>query len=178
MKHKEYILQLLGIIGVVVIERSLLGGLPGAFSRLHLIAVLIPFLVILRGAGYALPWAMAAGALSDMYSFLPFGVYITAFSASAAATYALTAGLLTNRSLYSLLVLAAASVISFEAVYMAMAYFKGFVLSSGSFAPMVEIFARRMKGSLVPDLLFAAVLFLFINMFSYRFKPFFIVPNK
>lgn len=93
------------IIGIGILQVSLLPHWPLPVRWVHLVAALTIFVIVVVSFEYGLLWAFTGGIFLELYSGYPFGVTLLALLLTAISVNALFAHFFTNRSLYSLLLL-------------------------------------------------------------------------
>lgn len=113
MFNKKNIFWLVSLILIFIIEQALILPLD---ARLNFWPTVLIFTLLIFDLKKALAWALGAGFLLDLYSFLPFGSYLAYFFLIMLLLYFLTKNFLTNRSLVSLLILNLIACASFLAL--------------------------------------------------------------
>jgi len=103
--YGKTLLNIISIILLSVFQVSFISALPGWLNNVNAAALALVFILALGSFRSALFWAFGLGFLLDIYSFLPFGVYSAAFMATVVIINFFLVNFLTNRSLYSFLVL-------------------------------------------------------------------------
>ncbi|MDD4271369.1 MAG: hypothetical protein PHF50_01035 [Patescibacteria group bacterium] len=112
----KIITNIILIIGLGVMQIALVGDLPGMASNLNLILVVLIFILGFLSFNFAICWVIGIGFLFEVFSFLPFGVYLISLSLTIIIANFLLNYFFTNRSLYSFLALTALATIIYELV--------------------------------------------------------------
>lgn len=86
---------------ISLIQISFIQSWMSWLGYFNLVLVALIFVLSLSGLDKALLWAGTAGFIHDIYSFLPFGLFISIFILSALAANLLLKSFLTDRSLFS-----------------------------------------------------------------------------
>lgn len=101
--------RVLGHITLVVVlsllQISLISSLPIPFNSINIILVTLLFLLLFDDLAMLLSWLVISGFVLSIFSYLPFGLAIIALWITILFCYFLFYQVLTNRSLYSLLIL-------------------------------------------------------------------------
>jgi rod shape-determining protein MreD len=165
------------IIFLLYLSAGLQLGLFNNFfwlSQFNLFLVVLVFFVNLSSFSAALIFAFGSGLLLDIFSSLPFGTYLTTLGLTALVLEFLFFNFFTNRSFYSLLMLAVLAVVAYQVVFLAVAgvlYFAGwsdFFVHHNYWLPAT--------GQLFITLMAVTLIFWFINRQSKSFKPTFLRP--
>jgi len=163
------------IVVLAAAQIALVSGLPAWLANLNLLLVVLLFVLSFGGLELALGWAVGAGALLEIFYFLPFGAYLISFSLAVMAANFLMNYFFTNRSLYSFLALTASATVIYRlAVYAVVFIFDksgGALLSGGNF--WLSLFKQ-----LGLNLALTLIIFYLIHFLSRSFKPVFLVKNK
>ena len=160
-----WILIAIAFIALFALQIAGIHSLPGGLY-FNLLAVILVFYLVLFGWEKALPWFLFSGFLFDIFSFKLFGFYMLLFAVILILVYWLLTYVLTNRSLYSFLLLIAAVMIVYD-----VAVTVAFNLSWQNF--FIEELRR-----LGANFLLTVVGFYLVSYFSYRLRPVFLVKNK
>ncbi len=99
---KKYLLSALLVITVFVLHQSLAAHLDWRFS---LWPVILVFILFTFNENSALLWALISGFLLDLYSILPFGIYLIVLFLVILIIYLLAKNFVTNRSFTSFFIL-------------------------------------------------------------------------
>ncbi len=173
------ILQLVAIIlaclFLAVIQFSLISSLPGAFNQINLVLMLVIFVMFFFGIRSALLFIFVLGFFLDIFSFQFFGFYIISLAIAVMTSYLISENWLTNKSLYSLVVVLIITLFTYNLLAASLAFIAvGF---NGSFGPFHSSFWISLFYQLAWGVL-AAILFFNITVsLARRLKPFFL-ENK
>jgi hypothetical protein len=105
------------IIGLSLAQISFISGLPIPISYLNLILVALIFILGFADLNLAIWWALGTGFMLEIFSFLPFGIYLMSLCLTVIIANLLLNYFFTNRSLYSFVVLAALATISYKSIF-------------------------------------------------------------
>lgn len=166
-------LNLILIYILSVWQISFIAALPFGISHFNLILVILIFILILGGFKLSLWWAIGAGFLLDVYSFLPFGIYLISLFSMVLLTDFLLANFFTDRSLYSFLALTFFSTLFYSFLFYLLTYIFSF--------PEIKIsvfggkeFWLVLGFQLFFNLLSVFLLFYIFSFASKRLKPVFL----
>ena len=163
---------------IALIQIGFVGALPVWFSEFNLVLLVLVFFLGFNRLETVLFWGIGMGIIYDLYAFAPFGVYTISLVITIFGAYFLLANFLTNRSLYSFLVLTSFIIFSFE-------FFSFVIISISSlifnreflFVFNKSFFLYKMYGLFLNLFLMSIFLYLF-NFFSSKFKPVFLKKKK
>jgi len=110
----KIITNIILIIGLGVVQISLVSGLPGMASNLNLALVVLIFILGFSGFNLTAFWTVGLAFLLEIFSFLPFGAYLISLSLTVIIASWLLNYFFTNRSLYSFLALIALSTVIYD----------------------------------------------------------------
>lgn len=158
------------------LQIAFISGLPGWFSSLNLILVVLIFILGFVGFEAAMWWSLGTGLLLEIFSFLPFGIYLISFCLTMAIANFLLNYFFTNRSLYSFLALTALSTLAYELLVNLAAFF--FLEAGGRFFLMRSSFWSLVLEQIILNLLFTIFLYYVVHFFSRNFRPEFLIKNK
>lgn len=160
------------VSALAIWQLSFIYSLPSVFSQINLVVIALVFTLFFFGIRSALAVAVISGLWFDIYSFSFFGAYISIFILIVIFSEWILRSRLTNRSLYSFLLLMLAATVAYSFAYTILIYAAGlypgrFFLWRGSF--WSDLFYQALSGEIISLLLFnlAAVL-------TRRFQPFFL----
>lgn len=174
LKYFRIIFSFLFIVFLVIWQRSFIVALPGWLKYLNTPLVVLIFILVLSGAVSAGWWAAGVGAVMDIYSFTPFGVFTLVFLLTIIGSNFLFQRFLTNRSLYSFLVLILFATFFYEFL---LGVSDHLIISLGS-NPGIFIFNKGFWSALGRQIMTNAgatfLIFYLFNFISNRFRPVFI----
>ena len=161
---------LLGLM--VIFQITFLGGLNLFWANFNLVLAGLVVLVALADFNQALVYAVLAGVMMDVYSSLPFGIFLAVLFILAIILEILFLNFFTNRSFYSLIIMGLIAVLIYHLLF--------FIISGLFYLTGVSEFFGGHKIWLallyqLADLtILLALVFWVLNKISKRFKPTFI----
>lgn len=166
------------IILLSAVQLSIIKALPYPLAALNLFVVSLVFILLLAGWRSALWWSFGLGLVLDLYSFAPFGINLLSLAITLFAVNFLLTNFLTNRSLYTVVILSGAAYLVYEitvfVLYLSLAFW------ADDHLPQVfdlNFFSSQLFGLLL-NLLVTILLFYFLNFISRRYLPFFLIRKK
>lgn len=164
------------IIILAVAQVSFISGFNGWLDNLNLLLIILIFILGFAGLDSALYWAVGAGFILEIFSFLPFGVYLISLALTIAAASLLLNYLFTNRSLYSFLMLAAITTAIYNFIIYAFIFFFNGVdkLEPLSGSRILISFSEQIG----LNLLATAIIFYIIHLLIKNFRPMFLMKGK
>ena len=176
--YSKIIINALSIIGLVVVQVSFINALPALFNNLNLVLVVLILILWLGNFNLTLWWSISAGTLLDIYSFMPFGIYLISLLATILLANFLLSNFFTNRSLYSFLALTLFAFIWYEFLLYFIGYLAAF-LSREEFILNLNLnFWLNELSQLIINLLLVLVIFYVSNFAGSRLKPVFLFKYK
>lgn len=160
---------------LTIIQVAFISGLPEWFSNINAVLVVLIMILGFGSFGNALVWAIAVGVLLDMYSFSTFGLNIVSLVGVLFLTNFLLKNVLTNRSLYTFVLLTLLASVIFELLNFIITYvYTSLFRQSFLFSfPSNFWFDELLK--IIANVVLSFVLFYIISYFSKRFKPMFLI---
>ena len=163
---------------IAFIQIGFVSATPAWFSEFNLVLLVLVFFLGFNKLETVLFWGIGMGIIYDLYAFSPFGAYTISMVITIFLAYFLLVNFLTNRSLYSFLVLTSFTVFCFE-------FFSYIIINISSFVFNQEFlfvfnksfFLYKMYGLFLNLFLMSIFLYLF-NFFSSKFKPVFLKKKK
>lgn len=160
----KYLFIFIGMAVLFVAQTALAKSLPGGVY-INLSLVVLVFLLVLFGLEQAVGYWLISGFLMDLFSFKLFGFYTVLFGALLLLVYWLLNNVLTNRSLYSFLLIVTLVT----------------VLYDGANWLVFGLPADNLLGSefkrLLANWLITVVSFYVVSWMSYRLKPVFLIKR-
>jgi hypothetical protein len=158
--------------GVAIIQSSFVFNLPAAFSQINLIVIVLVFTLFFFGFRPALYAAVVLGFWLDLFSFYFFGLHILLFLATVIFANWVLSAWLTNRSLYSFLLLIFIATAVYDFALALLFFLSGaslgtFFLWQGSF--WLGLFYQVIWSGLAGLLMFNLA-----SALTRRFQPFFL----
>lgn len=175
MRLKIFFFAILTVL-VLVLQISFFGSFSWLWLNLDLAAAVLVFLIFLAAPEISLLFALSAGLVLDIYSGLPFGIFLFSWLLTWLVLIFLSLNLFTNRSFYVLLILgliAVAAQAGFFCLFAGALYLFGL----NEFLPDRHYFfiflSRLATNSLLLILGFKS-----LNLWSRYFKPIFLYDQK
>ncbi|MFH0891486.1 MAG: rod shape-determining protein MreD [Candidatus Falkowbacteria bacterium] len=163
------------IILLSVSQVSFVSGLPGWFVNINLPIITLVFMLALSGFRLSIFWAFGMGLLLDIYSFLPFGVYMAVFLSIAILINFFLIHFFTNRSLYSFLALAAMALLLHEILVYSLSYAVYFVNRRDLAVYFDGMFWSDQAGVFLVNLSAVFMLFYLFTLAGKNLKPVFLI---
>lgn len=160
----KYVLIFIGMVALFGVQTALVKSLPGGiYFNLSLIVLI--FWLVLFGLEQAWFCWLVSGFLADLFSFRLFGFYTILFCLLLLLVYWLLSNVLTNRSLYSFLLIAAIVTIIYDSA-------TWLIVGIPADNLLFDEFKR-----LVANWLATIVVFYLVSWMSYRLKPVFLIKR-
>ena len=159
------------LLGLVVIQLSLVNRLPLGVGYVNLLLVVLVYLMILFGPRLALYWFIGAGWLLDVLSFNFWGLHMAAALLAYALSFFLLTSVFTNRSLYALMIIVMAATLVFDAVTAPL------ILQGWSSLMVGSIWLVEAK-KIAANLVATVGLFYIFNILTRRVQPVFLRDLK
>ncbi len=170
-------LNIFFIIFIFILQISFVSSLAWNFNMLNFILISLVFILVYFDFKVAAFWSLGFGFLLDVYSFDFFGIYIISLFLVLILLYFVLVGLLTNRSIYSFLALAAISVFSFQLIIHSLAYVLSF-LNESNFVFVKSFFWINILKQIFLNFILTILVFYTSSFISNRFKPVFLIRDK
>ncbi|MCX6794383.1 MAG: hypothetical protein NTY31_00055 [Candidatus Falkowbacteria bacterium] len=158
--------------GVAIVQFSFVLALPSVFNQINLTVIVLVFTLFFFGLRPALYAAIILGGWLDLYSFNFFGLYLLLFCLTVILVNWILKAWLTNRSLYSFLLLMLIATLTFGLASGFLFYFSG--ASSGGFFLWSGAFWSKLFYQAVWSELAGLLLFSLTGATARRFQPFFL----
>lgn len=159
----------------VLLQFSLISAWPFAFNQINLILIILVFSLFFFGHMSALLLALFFGFWFDLLSFNVFGIYLLSLFITVFVSHRVLKNWLTNRSLYSFLVIT----IIANAIYVFSLYLLIYLsrISRGAFFLGEKSFWSSFTWQIIWSVVAALLLFNLIAAVTKKLKPFFL-ENK
>ena len=176
MYFKIFLNSLL-ILFLFTFQVSFISALPGYFSNINILLIFLVYLLMISKLRITIIFAIALGALMDIFSFYIFGAYLSGFVLSIIVVNFLLVNFFTNRSLYAFLALiVSASILNFIFLTIVNNIFSVFLGD-----PLIlfnqEFFLSVVK-QVILNSAFMILIFYLTNFLNNRFRPVFLVNKK
>lgn len=176
--YGRIIINLIIVVGLSIMQLSLIKALPGWLSFINLIIISLIFRLSLTNLKNAIIWAIGFGALIDLYTFFPFGFFLLNYVVIVILTYFLLNNFFTNRSLYSYLTLTLFALVSHTIIKYCLYIINNFFIGNKFFYGIYETFwLNEIKGIIV-NLVLVLIIFNIVNIISQKFKPVLLIKAK
>jgi len=168
----KILLAIIAISLLTIVQISFLGNFGVYLSSFNLVLavlVILLFLVDLKGLIF---FTLFSGFILDLYSSLPFGLFMISLFLTALVLEMFLFNLLTNRSFYSVISLGLLAVILFNIIFLAISsaiYLFGLSDFYFNFRSWPSWLYQLLNISII-----LTVIFFIVNAFSKKFKPNFI----
>lgn len=172
----KIITNIILIIGLGIVQIALVSDLPGLASNLNLVLVFLIFILGFSNFNFAASWAVGVGFLLEVFSFLPFGVYLFSLSLTIIIANWLLNYFFTNRSLYSFLALTGIATI----VYKLIMYFLILIFIKISSSALITAgnFWFSMLEQIGLNLIFTFIIYYIIYFLGRNLKPVFLIKSS
>jgi hypothetical protein len=157
-----------------MMQISLINGLPVVFKNINLIIIALVFILGLGGFNLAFWWAIGAGFLTDIFSFMPFGINLFCLLAALFIVNFFLANFFTNRSLYSFLVLNLLYTLIFRFFLILLNYAVDYFAKRGFAIHYNLNFFVNELSALTLNFILVVIIFYMLSFLSSRFKPVFL----
>lgn len=159
---------------LALLQFSLVSAWMTPWSNLNLAMVAVIFAFLALGRDRAWFLALAIGWFLDVFGFHPFGLSLLSLFLSAVLVYLVLENLLTNRSLYSFLLLTAIGVLAEAIFYNLLLLVVDWSGATGQFFLISNSFWTALFWNLLSSLLLIGLFFNLLALASHRLKPFFL----
>jgi len=170
----QYLILLFVASLLALLQFSLVSALPWPWNNFNLLVVAFIFAFLTVGRDKAWLLAAAAGCFLDIWSFHPFGLSLLSLLFSAVIVYIILENVLTNRSMYSFLLLTAIAIISETFLYNIFLIILDWSGSASKFFLFSVSFWEALAWSLLLGLLVVGLFFNLLAMASRKLHPFFL----
>lgn len=159
------------IILLIFMVQVFISGLPVGPSSANLILVSLIFYLVFDDTKSLFYWIIALAMLTEAIAYLPFGAALISLSVSIFFAYILMNSWLTNRSLYSLLILTVVTTLVNNMVLWLYSSALGVISERAFFIDHLLVF-NRLAWSLFMNSLLMIIIFYILNFINPRLKPF------
>ena len=168
----KYIGWSLLIILAAAVQIFLTAGHNAVLANFDLVLIIMVLLVNLTSWNRVIWFLTLAGAIMDIYSSLPFGIFMISYLATALILEILFKNFFTNRSFYSLLILGGIGVAVYNLFFLSISGLLYYLGGNEYFTDWH--YGIAIGWQLADALIFLALAFLVINYLSKKFKPVFL----
>ena len=177
-KYSKIVINVILALALFIVQIAFISGLPGWFSNLNLILVVLIFILVLNSFRIAWWWSAGLGLLLDIYSFFPFGLFLISLTTAVFITNFLLNNFFTNRSLYSFLALTFFATLSYKLILFFLAFMAACLNISSVAADInIGVLINELPG-LAINIIVTIFIYYFLNLISARLKPVFLLKNK
>ena len=160
------------IILAAVIQIVLSASRQPWLVNFNLLLIVLILLVNLTSAGRVVWFLILAGAIMDIYSSLPFGIFLASYLFTAVILEILFINLFTNRSFYSLLILGVIGTAVYNLFFLSFSGLLYYLGGSEYFTGWHYL--TEVGWQLLETAVFLTLAFFLINYLSKKFKPVFL----
>lgn len=157
---------------------SFISILPSPLNHLNLALVTILILLLFDDLNLLFFWTILSSYLLALSSRLPLGVLLPAWWLVALSCYAILNQFLTNRSLYSLLLLALGGTVSLEIFTLIGSYIYKLFTGIAIYAPIDAALLYNLMHALILNSIAMLTLFYFMSAINAKLKPFLLLKRK
>ena len=157
-----------------VLQFSLISALPYPWYNINLLIVSLILVFLISSKEQAWTLALFMGYFSDLLSFQPYGSAIVSLFVSAVIIYLILENWLTNRSLYSFLLLTVIGIISEHFIYYLFVFIFDWSGQTNGFFLFKAVFWESLAWSILSGLLIVIFSFHFLVLLSRKLQPFFL----
>jgi cell shape-determining protein MreD len=176
--YLKIILNFILIVISSLVQFSFISVLPFGLDNFNFALVALVVILLVSSFSTSLWWAIGMGFLLDIYSFLPFGVYLACFFLTVLTANFLLVNSFTDRSLYSFLALIFLSSICFNLLFYSSIYFLGIFGGTPAIVVLGKDFWVNLIWQIFFNTLAVFLLFYVINFVSQRLRPVFLKRKK
>jgi len=171
----KVIANILLIIALGIAQIAFISGLPGPFSSLNLVLVVLIFILGFGSFNLAILWSFGIGLMLEIFFFLPFGVYLISFIFTIIIANLLLNYFFTSRSLYSFLALIALTTVAYELMINFLSL--TFSAENKSFFPADSGFWLLTLKQIGLNLLLTFFIYYLVHFFGRNLKPVFLMKS-
>lgn len=176
--YKRIIINSILILSLVIIQLSLISGLPARLNNLNLILVILIFILGLAGLDLAVWWIIGTGVLLDIFFFMPFGVFLICLSLTIIVTNFFLTSFFTDRSIFSFLALVSLATFVYEILLTLISYVV-YLLSPVEISLILnKTFWLAKLSQLGLNLIITIFIFYLVHFIKKELRPVFLVKNK
>jgi len=168
----KYIIWSILVIIAALIQVSFSSSQNAVLSNFNFILAVLALLVNLAPFDKVVFFLIISGLVLDIYSSIPFGIFLLSYLLVAIILEILFKNFFTNRSFYSLLILGIIAVLFFNGIFLSLS---GIAYSLGWSDYFTNwSYLTAVGWQLLDNLIFLTVAFFLINYLSKKFKPVFL----
>lgn len=160
------------ILLVSILDIAFISQLPAGLHHVHLLVIALIFVYLLGNVRYAVWWVLGGGMMFEVFSFNGFGWHLAALLLALGVIILLFQKVMTNRSLYSISVVAIFSVFFYDLVLLFRDYLSGEELISSWLAAT----GGELIGMLY-NIALALLVFYLSNSLTKRLNPGFLIKH-
>ncbi len=157
---------------ITILQITLLGSFNNYFSSFNLVLATLIILLFIIDFSWVVYFSIISGLILDIYSSLPFGIFMFSIFVSISVSYFLLLNFFTNRTFYSVVFVGLSAVVAYNVIFLitiGLSYFMG----------LSDFFVHydywlKLGYQIINIIILLIVLFLIINLFSRKFKPNFV----
>ncbi|NCN07310.1 hypothetical protein GW933_01310 [Candidatus Falkowbacteria bacterium] len=157
---------------VAIFQITLLGSFGDYLSSFNLLLAVLVLLLFLIDFKWIMYFTITAGLILDIYSSLPFGIFMVSMFLAITVSNFLLLNFFTNRSFYAVASVGLMAILSFNCVFLGVSGLT-YVLGVSDFY-IDKNYWLRLLFQIINILIILVGLFFIINLSSRRFKPNFV----
>lgn len=154
---------------IAIFQITFLGAWHNYFSNFNLAVAVLVIALFLVDFKWLMAFILVLGFTLDIYSSLPFGIFMFSLFSSFLAASFLLFNFITNRSFYSVLSLGLAAWLTFNLVFLALASL-AYALGLSDFY-VDKHYGWELLYQFINTAVLLIALFFTVNFFSNKFKP-------
>jgi len=166
--YKSFLANFAGIFIVALVDICLVSALPFGLNRIHFLFIAIIMILILSNIRLAAWWALGGAMILEAFSFRFFGTYLIVAFIVLSLAYFLFEKVMTNRSVYSVMVVTAAVTAIADIIFLILDYWT--VHDLGTITSQIISFIL----SVVFNVIAAVIIFYLFSALTRRLKPVFV----
>ncbi len=160
--------HILLIVLISILDITLVSELPWGLARISLLPVMLVFVFLLGNLRLAAWWVLIGGFMLELFNFGMYGFYYIGLLCSLVVINILFERVMTNRSLYSISVVTASSLLTYDLVLLAKHTLENNHLVS------LRMFVTEELTSVGFGVIIALIFFYILNIVTRRLRPVFL----
>ncbi len=174
----RYIYHTIAITFIWLTQASFISAMPEPFNHLNLSLVALLILLLFDDLNLLFFWTMLLSFLMSLNSTIPLTLLLISWWLVILIAYLILYQFLTNRSLYSLVILVIGSTVLLEFFILIGAYFSKIFTGLILYEPINSIFFANLFFSITLNALAMLALFSFMGAINTKLKPFLLLKRK
>ena len=166
------------IIILACLEISFISGLPGFLNQFNLVIISLVFILAFSELKDILLWSAGVGIIFELYSFLPFGIYLLTIISAAFFIKILITNFFTDKSLYSFLAVTFFSIIYYDFCLALLTYSSHVIFHKEIIYEFNRQFWLNKLYLMITHLSAVFIIFNFLSFVSKKLSPVFLFRKK